>query len=88
VTRRVLNQLSKPPERAAVPEPLTLREREVLRLLAKGCGNQDIARQLTISEATARTHVSNILNKLHVASRTQAALYALREGLVALNGED
>jgi two-component system, NarL family, response regulator LiaR len=88
VTRRVLNQLSRPPERAAVPEPLTLREREVLRLLAKGCGNQDIARQLTISEATARTHVSNILNKLHVASRTQAALYALREGLVALNQED
>jgi two-component system, NarL family, response regulator LiaR len=60
----------------------------VLRLLAKGCGNHDIAGQLTISEATARTHVSNILNKLHVASRTQAALYALREGLVSLNRED
>jgi NarL family two-component system response regulator LiaR len=61
---------------------------EVLRLVAQGHSNQEIANQLTISEATVRTHVSNILSKLHLASRTQAALYALREGLASLDDAD
>ncbi len=60
---------------------LTAREREVLALLAQGLSNKDIAQQLFISERTARTHVSSILAKLELASRTQAALWAIREGL-------
>lgn len=61
---------------------LSVREREVLVLLAHGLSNREIAAQLTISERTARTHVSNVLGKLHLTSRTQAALVAVREGLV------
>jgi DNA-binding NarL/FixJ family response regulator len=64
------------------PEPLTERETEVLRLLASGQANKEIARSLTIGEKTVKTHVSNILGKLGVQSRTQAALYAVRAGLV------
>ncbi len=70
------------------PEPgreeasLTDREREVLVLVAKGASNKDIGRALFISERTARTHVSNILTKLGLRSRTQAALWAIGEGLV------
>jgi DNA-binding NarL/FixJ family response regulator len=60
---------------------LTDREREVLVLVAQGLSNQQIADSLVISERTARTHVSNILGKLGVASRTQAALLAIREGI-------
>jgi DNA-binding NarL/FixJ family response regulator len=60
---------------------LTEREREVLALVAQGLSNQEIADSLVISERTARTHVSNILGKLGVASRTQAALLAIREGV-------
>lgn len=62
-------------------DSLTDREREVLTLVAKGASNKDIARALFISERTARTHVSNILTKLGLRSRTQAALWAVREGL-------
>jgi NarL family two-component system response regulator LiaR len=61
---------------------------EVLRLVAQGLQNPEIAERLVISEATVRTHVSNITSKLHVASRTQAALYALREGLASLDDGD
>ena len=64
------------------PEALTERETEVLRLLAQGFSNKEIAYQLTIGEKTVKTHVSSILSKLNVASRTQAALYAVRIGLV------
>ncbi|MGE5131767.1 MAG: helix-turn-helix domain-containing protein [Gemmatimonadota bacterium] len=60
---------------------LTPREREVLGLLAEGCSNQEIARRLEITERTARTHVSNLLGKLRLESRTQAALLACQEGL-------
>jgi DNA-binding NarL/FixJ family response regulator len=61
---------------------LTAREREVLTLVARGLSNQQIAEELSISERTARTHVSSILTKLGLASRTQAALWAIREGVV------
>ncbi len=64
------------------PEKLTERETEVLRLLAVGKSNKEIASEMVISETTVKTHVSNILMKLNVPSRTQAALYAVRIGLV------
>jgi DNA-binding NarL/FixJ family response regulator len=60
---------------------LTEREREILRLVGAGKANKEIAAELVITERTARTHVSNILRKLGLASRTQAALWAVREGL-------
>jgi NarL family two-component system response regulator LiaR len=64
------------------PEALTERETEVLRLLAQGQSNKEVARALSIGEKTVKTHVSSILGKLNVSSRTQAALYAVRIGLV------
>lgn len=64
------------------PESLTAREDEVLRLMAQGLSNKDISDQLTIAEKTVKTHVSNILSKLDVKSRTQAALYAWQSGMV------
>ena len=67
------------------PESLTKRETEVLRLLAQGKANKEIAAALVIGEKTVKTHVSNILSKLGVSSRTQAALYAVRLGLVSLD---
>jgi NarL family two-component system response regulator LiaR len=70
------------------PETLTERETEVLRLLAQGRSNKEIAYDLTIGEKTVKTHVSNILSKLGVPSRTQAALYAVRIGLVSLDAPD
>ena len=66
-------------------EPLTSREQQVLVLLAKGLTNQGIADQLVLSELTVRTHVSNILAKLNLENRTQAALYALRHGMADLD---
>jgi NarL family two-component system response regulator LiaR len=84
IARKVLLELSQPPKEPLTPEPLTGRELEVLRLVAQGRSNRQIAEQLVIAEMTVRTHVSNILSKLHLASRTQAALYALKEGLASL----
>jgi DNA-binding NarL/FixJ family response regulator len=66
------------------PEALTARETEVLRLIAQGMANKEIASALNIGEKTVKTHVGNILTKLEVPSRTQAALYAARIGLVNL----
>jgi DNA-binding NarL/FixJ family response regulator len=66
----------------ALPEPLSPRELEVLALLVDGLSNQEIADKLIISLATAKTHVRNILNKLAVDDRTQAAVHAMRRGLV------
>jgi DNA-binding NarL/FixJ family response regulator len=84
IARKVLQELARSSDRPPTPDPLTPREVEVLRLVARGLGNQQIADDLSLSEATVRTHVSTILGKLHLASRTQAALYALREGLASL----
>ena len=70
------------PEPAEIPEPLTSREMEVLKLIAGGMSNKEIAQTLGIGEKTVKTHVSNILSKLDVFSRTQAALLAIRMGLV------
>ena len=64
---------------------LTKRETLILKHVAQGLANQEIADRLVISERTVRTHMANILRKLHLANRTQAALYALREGIATLN---
>ncbi|MFS8105120.1 response regulator transcription factor [Lentzea alba] len=77
---RTLTRTLVAPDRSA--SALTPREREILVLVAQGQSNRDIAGTLVISERTARTHVSNVLSKLGFVSRTQAALWAVREGLV------
>ena len=79
---RLLAQRLRARRDAAPVEPLTGREKEVLSQLAKGASNKEIAYELGITERTARTHVSNILGKLGLASRTQAALYAVEHKLV------
>jgi NarL family two-component system response regulator LiaR len=84
VAGRVMRELAR--EREPV-EPLSERELEVLKLIAEGLPNKLIAQRLAISEKTVKTHVSNILAKLHLADRTQAALYAVRERLVDLQRE-
>ncbi len=84
IAKKVLEELHGSEKPQLAEEALTQREVEVLRLIAQGYENREIAEQLVISDATVRTHVSNILGKLHLASRTQAALYALREGLARL----
>jgi DNA-binding NarL/FixJ family response regulator len=79
--KRLMSSVRKAPGRDPISE-LTARELDVLRLVAAGKPNKQIAAELAISERTVRTHVSRILNKLHLSSRTQAALWAVREGLV------
>ncbi len=84
IARKLIRELNRPTSLPPSEDPLTEREAEVLVLVARGLSNQDIADRLIISERTVRTHVSNILSKLHLANRTQAALYALKEGLTSL----
>jgi two-component system, NarL family, response regulator LiaR len=81
IARKLLQEIANPPELQPAPEALTAREMAVLRLIAEGLSNQEIADRIMVSEPTVRAHVSRILGKLHLASRTQAALYAVREGL-------
>lgn len=86
VARRLMSSLRD--RRGGDPiSELTSRELEVLRLVAAGQPNKEIAAELAISERTARTHVSRILGKLGLSSRTQAALWAVREGLVEMERE-
>jgi NarL family two-component system response regulator LiaR len=87
IARKVLQEISRPSDQELSEDPLTDREVEILQHIAKGESNREIAEALVLSEATVRTHVSNILGKLHLASRTQAALYALRKGLAPLDEE-
>jgi NarL family two-component system response regulator LiaR len=81
IANKLMREIQRTSDSPPTEEPLTNREMEVIRLIAEGLSNQEIAERLVISERTVRTHVTNILGKLHLANRTQAALYALREGL-------
>ncbi|CAG1004699.1 partial Transcriptional regulatory protein LnrK, partial [Anaerolineae bacterium] len=84
IALKLVRELSQPSNLPPTTKPLTEREVAVLKLLAQGLTNQEIADKLVISEWTVRTHIRNILGKLHLANRIQAALYALREGLTGL----
>jgi NarL family two-component system response regulator LiaR len=84
IARLLVQELSQPSDLPPAEDPLTEREVEVLQLIAQGLSNQEIADVLVVGERTVSTHVSNILDKLHLANRTQAALYALRKGLASL----
>jgi NarL family two-component system response regulator LiaR len=85
IAKKLMRELQRASSTRPTEEPLTAREVEILKLIAQGLPNRDIAEKLVISERTVRTHVTNILGKLHLANRTQAALYALREGLADLD---
>lgn len=92
IARKLLQEIAGPAPQSNARagdgvDPLTEREVDVLRLVAQGQSNREIGEELVISEATVRTHMSNILSKLHLASRTQAALYALREGIARLEDD-
>jgi NarL family two-component system response regulator LiaR len=88
IAQKLLLEVAQPAERPTTADPLTEREIDVLKLVARGLSNQEISDTLVISVTTVYSHVSNILSKLHLATRTQAALYALREGYVPLYEQD
>ncbi|HMO57448.1 MAG TPA: response regulator transcription factor [Roseiflexaceae bacterium] len=85
VAAKLMQEFSTPRTADDTVEQLTEREMDVLRLIARGKSNKEIADALVISEKTVKTHVSNILSKLHLADRTQAAIYALRQRLVPMD---
>ncbi|HML22465.1 MAG TPA: response regulator transcription factor [Aggregatilinea sp.] len=89
IARMLLAELTHADTHTPPPETqvLTTREVEIARLIARGLSNRAIADQLTIAETTVRAHVSNILSKLHLASRNQVTLYVLREGLASLDDD-
>lgn len=81
IARKLMERVTRPPERAPVrADDLTARERDIVRLVAQGCSNIDIARKLVISDKTVKTHIGNILSKLDLQDRTQLAIYALKHG--------
>ena len=88
IVQKVLQELHQPTDLPPAVDPLSTRELEVLKYVALGMSNQDIARTLAIKEGTVRIHVGNILNKLQLSNRTQAALYALRKGLAQLEADN
>lgn len=88
IARKLIRELNQPSTLPPTDDPLTDREMGVLKLVAQGLSNQEIADQVVVSERTVRAHVSNILGKLHLANRTQAALYALRKGFATLDVEE
>ncbi len=87
IALRVARELNRQSKSGTGGHELTERELEVLKLVAHGLSNREIAARLTLSEVTVDAHVSNILSKLHLNNRTQAALYALREGLAEIEIE-
>lgn len=84
IARKVIQEINQPSSHPATTDPLTEREMETLRLIARGATNQEIADELHVQENTVAKYVSSILGKLHLANRTQAALYALRKGIASL----
>jgi NarL family two-component system response regulator LiaR len=87
IARKLMDELKRDPDLPPTEEPLTERELEVLTLIAQGYSNREIGEQLHLSERTVGKYTSSILNKLHLANRTQAALYALRKGIADLDAE-
>lgn len=85
VALKLIREIHQTPEPPGTANPLTRREVEVLQKIAQGLSNQEIAADLCISEQTVRNHVNHLLEKLHLANRTQAALFALREGFASLD---
>lgn len=87
IARKLMEQVAQQssPIRQGVPEELTGRELEVVQLVAQGRNNHEIAQALVISEKTVKTHISNVLGKLHLDDRTQLAIYAIKHGLVDLD---
>jgi two-component system, NarL family, response regulator LiaR len=81
IAMRVIRELNNPSDTQLTTEPLTPRELETLRYISNGLSNQEIGKKLFVQERTVAKYVSNILDKLHLANRTQAALYAVRKGL-------
>lgn len=81
IARKVIQEIKRPSQHPLTKEPLTPRELEILAFLAQGQSNREIALALTVSLRTVTTHVRNILDKLHLANRTQAALYAVQHGI-------
>jgi two-component system, NarL family, response regulator LiaR len=81
---KLIQEINHPSELLYTADPLTRRELETIRLIARGLSNQEIAAELFVNERTIAKYVSSILDKLHLANRTQAALYALREGITEL----
>ena len=82
---RVIRDINNPPELMFTTDPLTPRELDTLRNIANGLSNQEIAQKLFVQESTVAKYVSSILNKLQLANRTQAALYALKKGISTNN---
>ena len=87
IARKLMQEIKRPLALPMVVEPLTPREREVLQCLAEGWSNHEIASDLSISIRTVTTHVRNILDKLHLANRTQAAIYAREHGVAPKSGK-
>jgi two-component system, NarL family, response regulator LiaR len=84
---KLIQEINHPSEVLYTADPLTRRELDTIRLIARGLSNQEIAAKLVVNERTIAKYVSSILDKLHLANRTQAALYALREGITGLKEE-
>ena len=82
IARRLMAEVSAPTQARDPAADLTPRELEVLQLIAQGKSNAEIADALVVTERTVKAHVSNLLSKLHLSDRTQAAIYAWREGLI------
>lgn len=86
VARKLIQEIKQPAELPPAEKPLTPRELEVLQFVAHGMSNREIAEELGVSVRTVTTHVRNILDKLHLANRTQAALYAIEKGIAPSPG--
>jgi NarL family two-component system response regulator LiaR len=87
IAMKVIHEIDHPTESTGMTESLTRREQETLRLIARGLSNQEIANVLVVHERTIAKYVSSILNKLHLANRTQAALFAINQGLTVASNQ-